>query len=783
MSDTRTPHALELFRAALELRDDQRTAYLDRVCGDDAALRAEVDALLRSDASPWPEFDDAGAAAALLDTLRPENDGLPHDTLLAAGRYRILGKLSEGGMGVVYRAAQNNPPREVAIKVMRGGGAGLLRRFEREIRILARLRHPGIAQIYDAGRVSALHAAQPFIAMELVRGEPITAYASRHRLDTAARLELLAAVCDAVQFAHQAGVIHRDLKPENILIEQTPQGPRPRVLDFGVAAVLDAPAGTLATEPGTVIGTVAYTAPEQVAGRAGTHSDIYSLGVVLYELLCGCLPVDVRADGLATALRRIQDEPPTPLSRRDRRFRGDVETILNKALEKDVARRYASADALATDLRRYLADEPILAQPPSAAYLLRRFARRHRVLVGAGAVAVAAVLGGLVVTSLALLRARSAEQGALALARVMAQHTLPLLNDQAGTFAEREALANEVHSAVSRLLKQAPGDPTVLSVYADSLRHLSRIELDAGRTDAALRLRREALAARESAIARSADEDLKLHAARAIDMVLVGDALNGLSDVAAAEEWYLQAEQLQEWLVEREPSVEHVELLAWSAQRLAHFVRRQGRHEETAERAARFTALVERVVAERPDDLTALDGLREAHALDAVVRLQAGDRAGSKASIERALGLGRRLLAAAPQNRIYLRGFVSNVVFALAQLGGDSVEGHDALLAEVRPVAERFHLIDPTDVTATCRLASLHVHSAGVAAEDGDADAARAHLARAAALFDSVADRCSPQERENRERYRQRAIAIEAALADVAAPHDAVEPAIAADEE
>jgi WD40 repeat protein len=311
----------------------------------------------------------------------------------------------------------------VAVKVIRPGIASpeLVKRFTREAQVLGRLHHPGIAQIYEAGVAAD---GQPFFAMELIRGLPLTEYARHLRLDTAARLAVAAKVCDAVQHAHEKGVIHRDLKPGNIPVDETGQ---PKVLDFGVARATDADLQTTTgrTEVGQLIGTLAYMSPEQMAADPrllDRRADVYALGVILFELLAGRLPYDLQHLPLAEVARVIRDQEPSRLGSIDTHFRGDIETIVARALEKDKSRRYASAAELASDLRRYLNQEPILARPPSALYQLRKFARRNKALVGGVAgVLVALVLGMIGTTIFAV---GEAEQ------RRQAEHNARVANDE-----------------------------------------------------------------------------------------------------------------------------------------------------------------------------------------------------------------------------------------------------------------------------------------------------------------------------------------------------------------
>ncbi len=307
--------------------------------------------------------------------------------------------IGAGGMGAVYEAVQDNPRRTVAIKLMRRGivSRSALRRFEFESQILARLRHPGIAQVYEAGTHEEEGEETPYFIMEYIPGaEPITDHAARQELSIKERMELFRTVCDAVQHGHLKGIVHRDLKPANILISSSGQ---PKIIDFGVARSTDSDLAltTLQTDVGQILGTLQYMSPEQCAADPNdidTRSDVYALGVVLHELLTGEVPYDVGAAALHEAVRIIREDSPARLSTIDRRLKGDLETITGKALEKERGRRYQSASALADDIGHWLDDEPIKARPPSAIDMLIRFARRHT----AAAIAITAVFLALIVT-------------------------------------------------------------------------------------------------------------------------------------------------------------------------------------------------------------------------------------------------------------------------------------------------------------------------------------------------------------------------------------------------
>ena len=330
------------------------------------------------------------------------------------GHYRLVRVLGEGGMGTVFEAEQEQPRRRVALKVIRASWAHaqLLERFERESHALGLLHHSGIAQIYEAGSAETGAGLQPFFAMELIHGQPLTEYARTHKLGIRQRLALVIQVCEAVQHAHQRGIIHRDLKPGNILVDQMGQA---KILDFGLARLTNSDAeATRQTDVGQILGTLAYMSPEQILADPtvlDTRSDVYAVGVMLYELLAEKLPYTISRQ-VHEAMRSIQESDPAPLSSMNRLYRGDIETIVGKALEKEKDRRYASAADLAADIRRYLEDQPITARPASTAYQLRKFAKRHKALVTGIAAVFVVLVTGVVASSWEAVRARKAERKA-----------------------------------------------------------------------------------------------------------------------------------------------------------------------------------------------------------------------------------------------------------------------------------------------------------------------------------------------------------------------------------
>jgi serine/threonine protein kinase len=417
-SAQRYQEAMELFHQVCDLSMEQRSAFLADACGNDAELRRAVERLVEhdSEACEAVEAGEQGEGIRAISAITVvANDAVPK----SIGQYNIVRKIGQGGMGIVYEAQQDHPRRTVAVKVLHSavGTSGLLKRFQREANLLGRLQHPGIAQVFDAGvgdveTESGIRGRQPFFAMELIDGQSLDQYARSHHLDDRARLELLASVCHGVQHAHERGVIHRDLKPSNILV--TPTG-QPKILDFGVSRATDADVHTitLQTDAGQLVGTIPYMSPEQVMGdptAIDEQTDVYSLGVVLYELLTGDLPHDLRNRPIPESVRTIREDEPTRLGSVDRRFRGDIETIVAKALGKEKTRRYGSAAELAADIRRYLDDEPIVARPASAMYNLRKFARRNKGLVGGLVATFVVLLLGVAGTAIGLVSALLANE-------------------------------------------------------------------------------------------------------------------------------------------------------------------------------------------------------------------------------------------------------------------------------------------------------------------------------------------------------------------------------------
>jgi serine/threonine protein kinase len=503
--------------------------------GDCDTCRGRMDERLNATATPPSKLKLQENEATLKGKLKlPEPPyGMPDHI----GPYRLIRPLGEGGMGTVYLAEQEQPLRRtVALKVIRAGmdSREVVARFALERQALALMSHPHIAAVLDAGSTDE---GRPYFVMEYVAGAPIARYCDEHRLDARRRLELFARVCEAIQHAHQKGIIHRDIKPSNVLVTEEDGRPSPKVIDFGIAkatgAGLEDPA--VATRVGAIIGTPSYMSPEQaeMSGDVDTTTDIYSLGVVLYELLVGAPPFDMellKRASLSQLGRILRETEPTRPSariealgahaeelaqRRDvdvatlrRQLRGDLEWIPLKAMEKDRSRRYRSASELAADVGRYLAGEALLARPPTARYRLSKFVARHRVGVAAAALAATGLVAGIAGTSVALVRARRAEAEAMRARALVEQQVAKvnavnaILQDMLGAADPMneghevrvvDVLGRAAREAGKRFAEQPELEAAVRSTLGATYRNLGDLDAADHELGTALALRRRVL--------------------------------------------------------------------------------------------------------------------------------------------------------------------------------------------------------------------------------------------------------------------------------------------------
>ena len=493
----------------------ERADFLRGACDTDPGLRARLQQVVQVLAEAEPvekQVPENQSDSDLLDALdlALQSEDTPSSVI---GPYKLLQQVGEGGFGVVWLAEQQTPVRRrVALKILKGGmdTKEVIARFEAERQALALMDHPNIARVFDAGETAD---GRPYFVMELVRGVPITQHCDQHKVPAAERLRLFIAICHAVLHAHQKGVIHRDLKPSNILVTMHDGVPVPKIIDFGIAKAIATPLTekTLFTQLHSFLGTPAYTSPEQMEMSGldvDTRSDIYSLGVLLYELLTGHPPFDpdtLMKSGLEAMRHTIREVDPLRPSQRLGTFsqelrgsvarergteaaklalllRGDLDWIVMHCLEKDRTRRYETANALAADVQRYLDSEPIVARPPSTTYRMGKFVRRHKTVVAASSAVLLTLVAGVIVSSVLYVRERSARERAVAaqrttnLARTQAEELVAQMTHDLQPDFEKRGELKVQREAAAAALRYYQGLPDELRGVKTQLAHATAIE-------------------------------------------------------------------------------------------------------------------------------------------------------------------------------------------------------------------------------------------------------------------------------------------------------------------
>jgi eukaryotic-like serine/threonine-protein kinase len=661
----------ELYKAAMAQPAEKRADILESACPDDPELRAEVESLLEAagDASSFLEGSPLAGAT---------DPGTTHamfpDEIAGAviGRYHLLQKIGEGGMGEVWLAEQKEPVRRrVALKLVKAGmnSREVIARFESERQALALMDHPAIAKVFDAGSTPE---GAPYFVMEYVAGVPITNYCDNHRLSTRERLDLFMRVCEGVQHAHQKAIIHRDLKPSNILVINVDGRAAPKIIDFGVAKALTQKltADTMFTRVGALLGTPQYMSPEQ-ADSSGedidTRTDVYSLGIILYELLAGALPLDMRRIAFEEFLRRLREEEPAKPSTKIRtqdaatstalahkrqteplalakEIRGDLDSITLKALEKNRSRRYGSPSDLAADIGRYLNNEAVLAVPPSATYRARKFARRYRVAlatVGAFLLVLLAAAGISVWQSIRATRQRDRADAAAASAQAV--------ND----FLQNDLLAQA--SASNQSGPRAKPDPD-LKVRTALDRAAARIAGKFDRQPEVEAAIRDTIGQTYTDLGLYAEARAQLQRALDLDRRVVGvenqktlQTINRLGSVAYYQGKYPEAEALFSQALEIERRVlgpEHPSTLS-SMNGLAVTYDEQGKYAQAEPLYNQILEIQRRVLGpEHPGTLQSMNNLASLYG-------QGGKYAEAQALIEQTLQIQRRVLG--PEHQATLR--------------------------------------------------------------------------------------------------------------------------------
>jgi non-specific serine/threonine protein kinase/serine/threonine-protein kinase len=746
--------ARELFAAALAWPAALRSQRLREACADAPAVLAEVESLLgfHERAGGFLEARALAAAAGL--------EPLPGLEGLRIGPYRVLRELGQGGMGAVYLAVRDDDEyrKQVAIKLVRRGleTPELVARFRAERQILARLDHPGIARLLDGGTTGG---GLPYLVMDHVDGESITEHCRRAGLAVRARLQLFLAVCAPVEHAHRNLVVHRDLKPSNVLVDR--EG-RPRLLDFGIAKLLDADAGEAATTHGLRPMTLAYASPEQVRGLpVTTASDVYSLGVMLYELLAGRHPIATAGLPAHEVSRQVCEADPPPPSAAcaalRREIEGDLDTIVQAAMAKDPERRYASVERLSEDLRRHLDGRPVLARGDGAGYRAGRFVRRHAAAVAAAGLVLLAVLAGAAATAWQAAEARAAQARAERRyddVRRLAHRLLFDYHDAieplAGSTPVRQRLVQDALRHLDALAREEESDPVVRRELASAYERVGKLQGNSfysnlGDTTGALASYRKSLALREGLLA-AAPSEPGLRRELASSLEGIGDVLWTANDLLGARAAYERAASLLEALAAERPGDRELRLsLATLTASLGDLAGNSsyanlGDTAEALRRHQQALAVREALRASDPGDERARDAVSESLYHVAGMRRTTGDVAGAAEHYRRALAIKLALAADDPHNGERAR-LVAAVRNALAQALEDDGRFAEATAERLQAlaIAERLLAADPLDTKRRRAVAVFERGLASLALRSGRTDEALARGRRALAAAADLA--------------------------------------------
>jgi non-specific serine/threonine protein kinase/serine/threonine-protein kinase len=739
----RWQRAKDVFQAALDRAPEARAAFLAEACAGDHELRREVESLLAAH---------DGVGSFLSKPAALEGPREPHVQPHRVGPYRILDAIGHGGMGTVYRAVRDDDAfqKTVALKLVAGGlgSERIERRFRQERQILAHLQHPNIATVLDGG---TSEDGQPYLVMEHVQGLPITEYCAARALGTQERLALFRTVCGAVHYAHQNLVVHRDIKPGNVLVDE--QG-IPKLLDFGIAKLLAAGVDPDAAPTATVLPamTPEYASPEQVKGQAiTTASDVYSLGVLLYELLAQRRPYEVNTESLEAIVRVVcQTEPkaPSEASRgtapvqrpagipQPSELRGDLDTIVLKALRKEPERRYASAYELSEDIRRHLDGLPVTARADTLAYRAGKFVGRHRTGVAAVFLVSASLVGGIVATTRQARLAQRRFDEARRLIHTVIFEIQPKMGAVPGTTPLRKDLIESTLQYLEALARDAGDNPALLRELSSSYVQLARVQgiaggANVGDVQAARRTLGQAQKLVERLLTLDPTGPESLHEAVAVERNL---ALSFLYEATypEAQRHGRRAVELAERLVGLRPDFQAREDLADAYRTLANCT-------DSAEAFGRSRQIYESLLLEKPDEARVLRNLSQVHKYTAGLHYGKGEHRSGLDLIVKARALDERLLARNPQDPTAQ----DDLTFSLNQLSwghsklGD-LAGALAVTQESLAMRERILAQNPGEARAQERLAYTLRAAALLRRKTGDAAAGRRDYLRAHAIYSDL---------------------------------------------
>ena len=737
-----------LYLSLRALPSTARTSQLEQLRAEAPELAAVVETFLASDADdqflsvPALGFD--GAAEQFRAWV--EHAEVPFQV----GPYRLLRRLGEGGSGLVYLAEQTTPvQRRVALKILRSAGAGssagLLQRFELERQTLALLSGPSITPIFDAG---VTPDGRPYFAMEYVPGVAIHDYCARNRLGPEARVRLVIRVCRALEHAHRQHIVHRDVKCANILIVDTPDGPLPKIIDFGVAKLLDTSRNVRAehvaappvTEQGVLLGTLGSMAPEQIArefGPISPRTDVYALGVLLYELVAGRPPYRTAGVSLREAIQSVTDAPPAPLDRRSTRL-ADLESIIQRALAKRPADRYSSGADLAADLECYLDARPVRARTTSAFYRFAVHAQRNR----QPALAVAAVLV-LAACSILLYGRATAEAArraddSRANVALLVEQVEDVLSRVEGTEAARRKMLDRALSLVEQTSTGGVDRSIMLDLRARVLEATGDLERATGHGDAAMQTRRLVLDLR-TRLARLAPGEEKAQLDRSTALIKIGDLLREQGRRDLAEPYYAEALQVhREWFA-RTGSTSSTSFLAWSYERMDDLAQAAGDFTRAAEYRVRRFRLADRVYLLRPDNAVAAygRGIAAYHMLQ--LATWRGEHASRAKFATEVLRYTSEAVDREPLNPLFRSAYAqafSDIV--IDSLPDSEISFARRLLAVALVRAEDWSRLPRANPDSQVELARLYGAAARLAARADDLAAARDSALHAINLFERL---------------------------------------------
>lgn len=614
------------------------------------------------------------------------------------GPFVLRAELGAGSAGAVYLADQQWPARRVALKLLWNGLAGPEDRcrFDLETAALAKLGHPGIAHLYEAGTVRIGAVEHAFLAMEFVDGLPLRQWQRTHAPDLATRGRCLVDVCEAIEAAHRQGVVHRDLKPDNILVETAGKKPRPRVLDFGVAKLLAAEPAP--ADDDALVGTLNYMSPEQAlrAPDADGRADVYSLGAVAHELLTGELPRRLGGLSWAQARERLTAAGALPPSAARAALPTDLQLILAKALARDPAQRYATPGALAADLTGWLERRPVAARPATWTYRLWCFARRQRLAFVSLTLTASALLVAAGAGWLAFASTRSELEQALATSRFTVERIVGRLSTLAGTSEVRAETLGHLLPQVENCVRLRPDDVPALRCKEQVLRYLGDIEIERANWSKATDLRHAAEATSRALVQLCPDDD-ELRADWATALVRVGDAVRGAGRHPHAEGAYRQAHEVFAALAAAHPEdARHVDDLAWSCDRLAFFAVEHRDFAAAEAMLGQRRALLDQLAWLRPHSLTNLAGERELHSLWSHLEGSRGNHVARQQHLRAAVPLAREWLRRSPNDHQAIITF-TNTVYSYVAYEPTPVSDAEArpLVLEALASVERMLVQEP----------------------------------------------------------------------------------------